>query len=357
MSIETESLEHKAEHHRARVDSNLEELRDRLSVGQIVDEVWTQLRHGQGGDMVKNLGRQARDNPLALGLIGAGVAWLLAGEGARTEGRALKRRYEAWTDDPADNEGIYGGTGRPYERYRRGLPGSDDYVTGFPPRGTAATSDDANEPGLFDKAKSGTSALADDASDAAGRVGDAIADTADGVADTARRAGQSLSDAADATGETVRYYGAEVGDAARFAADEAGRYGRYMRRDLYARGQRLRRSLLDTLYEEPLIIGGVALAVGAAIGVSLPSTRREDELLGSVRDNLRDTAYAYGEDLAERVGHVAEKAYEAASEEAEEKGMMPQSGVGGETLAEKAGDVVKAAVDKAETEAKKEGLT
>jgi len=74
MSMETENLAHEAERHRARVDSTLDELRDRLSVGQIVDEVWDQLRRGQGGDMVKNIGRQARDNPLALGLIGAGVA-------------------------------------------------------------------------------------------------------------------------------------------------------------------------------------------------------------------------------------------------------------------------------------------
>jgi hypothetical protein len=54
MSMETESLEHKAEHHRARVDSTLDELRDRLSVGQIVDEVWAQLKHGQGGDAVRS---------------------------------------------------------------------------------------------------------------------------------------------------------------------------------------------------------------------------------------------------------------------------------------------------------------
>jgi hypothetical protein len=317
MSTDTDSLENKVEQQRARVDSTLDELRDRLSVGQIVDEVWGQLSDGQGGDAVKNIGRQVRDNPLALGLIGAGVAWLLAGEGVRAEGRDLRRRYEAWSDDPAD---------------------------------------DAGQPGLIDKAKSRASTVADSASDTAGRASDAITEAAAGVTDAARGVRESVSNTVVATGETARSYGAEASDAARYAADEAGRYGRYVRRDLYARGERLRRSFVDTLSEEPIIVGGVALAVGAAIGLSLPSTRREDVLMGSVRDDLRDTAYAYGEDVAGRFGHVAEKAYEAASEEAENKGLTPEGG-SGETLAEKAGDVVKAAADKAKTEAKKEGLT
>jgi len=351
MSMETENLEHKAERHRARVDSTLDELRDRLSVGQIIDEVWGQLRHGQSGDMVKNIGRQARDNPLALGLIGAGVAWLLAGEGVRAEGRDLRRRYNAWSAESDREDRFSGNPSRPsYQRYGA-PPSADDYVTGLGPRNAIASAGSDDDPGLFDKAKS----LADGASDAAERATDTIVDAAESVANAARRAGQSASDTAASFGESARYYGNEAFDSAQFAADEAGRYGRYIRRDLYARGQRLRRSFLDTLYEEPLIVGGVALAVGAAIGVSLPSTRREDELLGPARDDLRDTAYAYGEDVAERVGHVAEKAYEAVSDEAEKAGIMPK-GEHGETLADKAGDVVSAATDEAKAEAKKEGL-
>jgi hypothetical protein len=348
MSIETESLEHKVEHHRARVDSTLGELRDRLSVGQIVDEVWARFKRGQGGDAVKNIGRQVRDNPLALGLIGAGVAWLLAGEGVRAEGRYAKGRYEARTDDTVDDD-LSGGARRQLSpHFRSAMPRSGDYVTGLRPRGRMAERHvDTDGLGLAEKTTSAVSRLAEDTSDAAGRVGEAIADTAEGVADKATRVARSISDVAAAAGEEVRYHGAEAFDAARHAADEAGRHSSEIGRELYARGRRLRRSFLDTLHEEPLIIGGLALAVGAAIGVSLPSTRREDEVLGPVRDDLRDAAYAYGEDIAERAGHVAEKAYEAASEEAEKKDLMPESGSGEET----------AAAGNTESEAKKEGLT
>lgn len=358
MSMETETLEHKAEHHRARVDSSLDELRDRLSVGQILDEVWGQVRHGQGGDMAKNLGRQVRDNPLALSLIGAGVAWLLTGDNVRAEAREMKRRYDTWNEDPASSYGSRSPSW-PHERHASAPPRSSDYGTGMGPRGKLDSSSDSlgqSEPGLLAKTKTSASSLAGGAADAAGRAGDAIADAAGGVADATSRVGQSVSDAAAAARDNVRQYGAEVSDAAHFAAEEAGRYGRYFRRDLYARGDRLRRSFLDTLYEEPLIIGGVALAVGAAIGVSLPATRREDQMFGSARDDLRDAAYAYGEDVADKVGLVANKAYEAASDEAEKKGLLPE-GDRGETIAEKAGDVVKAAVDKAKIEAAKNDLT
>jgi len=362
MSTETDNLETKAERHRARVDSALDELRDRLSIGQFVDEAWAQLREGDGADALKNIGRQARDNPLALGLIGAGLVWLLAGDGVRAEGRDIKRRFEAWSDDRLDDPAP-GEFRPPYERYRSALPQSDDFITGLRPRGkTASVSDQTDEPAVIDKARAHASSFADKASDATSRAGDTlsdaadrISDAADSVASTARQVGQSVADTAAASVEGARHYGAEASEAARQAYDEAGRYGRYVRRDLYGRGQRLRRSILDMFYEEPLIVGGVALAVGTAIGVSLPPTRQEDEFLGPARDDLRDAAYAYGEDIAERAGHVAEKAYEAASDEAENKGLVPEST--GETLAGKASDVIDKAVDEAKTEAKKQGLT
>src|SRR3546814_16683614 len=54
---------------------------------------------GQGADMAGKFGRQVRDNPLALALVGAGRAWLMVGQGARAEGRRLKGRYDDWRDD------------------------------------------------------------------------------------------------------------------------------------------------------------------------------------------------------------------------------------------------------------------
>jgi len=42
--------------------------------------------------------------------------------------------------------------------------------------------------------------------------------------------------------------------------------------------------------DNPLALGACALAVGLAIGLTLPSTEREDELMGESRDSLMDQA-------------------------------------------------------------------
>ncbi|MEC5290742.1 DUF3618 domain-containing protein [Aurantimonas sp. C2-6-R+9] len=357
MSNDTDRLEHEAESHRSRVDSTLDELRDRFSVGQIVDEVSSYLKEGQGSDMARNLGRQVRDNPLALGLIGAGIAWLFTGDSARAEGRHLKGRYDQWRDDRDYDErfdGAFSGGSQPAGGYRAGTseplsrgtssgsPRPNPYpVTGGASRpsvGGSGTSG-SDGPGMTDKAKAAASSAGASVSDAASRAGSSISDAASSARDTAARLGHDASEAA---------WRAE--EAAARRAREAGR-------GIYRAGRSARRTFLDTLYEEPLIMGGVALALGAAVGAALPSTRREDELMGSARDKMRDEAYAYGQDTVERAGHVAEKAYEAASNEADKKGLMPKGGAAGETLAEKASGIAKAAADAAKSEAKKEGLS
>ncbi len=101
MSTETDRLAREAEQRRSNLDATLESLKGKLSPGQIVDEAMGYLREGQGADMARNLNRQVRDNPLALGLVGAGIAWLLLGQGARDTGRSLRDRHDGWDDrDP-----------------------------------------------------------------------------------------------------------------------------------------------------------------------------------------------------------------------------------------------------------------
>lgn len=356
MSNDTDRLEHEAESHRSRVDSTLDELRDRFSVGQIVDEVSSYLKEGQGSDMARNLGRQVRDNPLALGLIGAGIAWLFTGDSARAEGRHLKGRYDQWRED------------RDYDRFDEAFPpgshtdgGSRTSSSDPLARGTTPVSPrpspypvtgGASRPSVGDTSSSGSSGpgLTDKAKAAASSAGAS-------VSDAASRAGSSISDAAGSARDTAARLGSDASEAAWRAEEAAARRAREAGRGIYRAGRSARRTFLDTLYEEPLIMGGVALALGAAVGAALPSTRREDELMGSARDRMRDEAYAYGKDAVDRAGHVAEKAYEAASEEADKKGLKPTGGTGGETLAEKASDVAKAAAEAAKSEAKKEGLS
>jgi hypothetical protein len=61
----------------------------------------------------------------------------------------------------------------------------------------------------------------------------------------------------------------------------------------------------------PLAIGAVAFALGAATGLALPHSEREDQLLGSARDRLMERV----EDVAHQaVGKAQDAAKQAASQ-------------------------------------------
>jgi hypothetical protein len=55
---------------------------------------------------------------------------------------------------------------------------------------------------------------------------------------------------------------------------------------------------LDTLLkEQPLVMAAIGIALGAAIGAALPSTQKEDELMGDASDNAMAKAKSTGEEL------------------------------------------------------------
>ena len=110
---------------------------------------------------------------------------------------------------------------------------------------------------------------------------------------------------------------------------------------------------MTAMREQPLVVGAVIIAIGAAIGAALPSTRKEDELMGKTRDRLREKAGEFGNDVIDRAGHVAKTAMQAADDKAGEVGLKPE---GGETLADKVASVAGAAVDAAKQDAEKQGL-
>lgn len=79
----------------------------------------------------------------------------------------------------------------------------------------------------------------------------------------------------------------------------------------------------DAFHAEPLLLAGLGLVVGAAIGAALPSTDAESRLFGDARDKLMEK----GKDLAEtgldKAGDVAQAAVQAVKSElggGEEKG-------------------------------------
>ena len=75
MTAETDRIEADINRSRHALNDTIEQLGGKLSPGQMLDEALG-LAQGQAGQFTGNLGRQVRDNPLPVLLIGAGIGML-----------------------------------------------------------------------------------------------------------------------------------------------------------------------------------------------------------------------------------------------------------------------------------------
>ena len=114
-------------------------------------------------------------------------------------------------------------------------------------------------------------------------------------------ASETVSTAAGNAYDTVSNKMADAyssaGDLAHRAYDKAGEVGQYTQQqyDHY-------------MNENPLAVGALALAVGAAIGLAIPSTHYEDELMGETRDNMLEKAQSTANQYIDKAKNVAQEA-------------------------------------------------
>lgn len=286
-------LERDAEKIRADLAQTAEAIQDKMSPGKIVDELMGYFKGSDGSVALDNLRRQVRDNPMALALIGSGAAWLMFGGGASSPATAEPSRSRG-LDPYAAPDGL---TPSPAERPL--------HFGGMSP----LHSTEAGE---------GSGGLAEKASDFAHRA-----------EETAGAASERLRDAAGDVREQLHDYGQDASATGRRAAESV--------RDYADSG---RRSLSDALDREPLVLGAIGLAVGAALGAMLPGTRFEDETFGKTRDSLVREAGRAVDRAAENAHHVASEALAAARDASEKEGLT----IEGKPVVERLGDVAKAAV-------------
>lgn len=272
-------IERDVERMRDRLRDTLEALRDRASPGQIFEQVMDYAKESGAPEMMRNMGRAMRDNPMPLVLIGAGIAWMMFSESPR---RGDNRSYDRGDDHDrgrrwdADQDG------------RRRMARMRDEGEGMMTRASQAAGEAA-------------SSIRDTVSEAAGRAGE----MASGMMDSARETAGQVGDMASSAYRRVT-------GAAGSATDMSGMTEGARRYAMEARGQADRgmRWMLD---EQPLLLGALGLAVGAAVGALIPSTEMEDRLMGETRD-----------DLVGRVRETAEEAYEGAKDKAQ--GLMGEAG-------------------------------
>jgi ElaB/YqjD/DUF883 family membrane-anchored ribosome-binding protein len=155
-----------------------------------------------------------------------------------------------------------------------------------------------------------------------------------------------------------------MGDTLASTADSARRSMHDARDSVSEAGSsayRTARDLSDSasalLHDQPLVMGALGFAIGAALGGAIPETRMEDRMMGDTRDALKDSTTAMAAEQYEKAKDVAKKTVEEVQNEADKQGLTTESVEDvADDLGRKAGAVVNAGKEKATKEAKRQNL-
>ncbi len=154
---------------------------------------------------------------------------------------------------------------------------------------------------------------------------DKAADAAHMARAKVNEAGEAVQDKAQEVMGEVQQTAQEVAGQVQHQAEQVGYQAQYQAR-------RAQRGYERTMRENPLSLGAVALAVGAAVGLAIPHTHQEDAWLGETRDQLIHEAQNKAGEVVDKVQHVASEAQDAAKEAAKsEMGNNEGSGKSGST--------------------------
>ena len=133
-------------------------------------------------------------------------------------------------------------------------------------------------------------------------------------------AGEALGRARDRVGESASQAQDRAGEVASRAQDRAANLAeqaRYQARRASGTFQRM-------LRENPLTMGALAVGTGAAIGLAIPQTTQEHDVMGETRDTLVERAQEKAQEAQHKVQRVAQEAQSAAKEEADNQGITNQ---------------------------------
>jgi len=85
----------------------------------------------------------------------------------------------------------------------------------------------------------------------------------------------------------------------------------------------LHENLSEIIRRQPLALGVLGLAVGAAVAASMPVTEAENEYLGDTSDTLKAKAGEFFQEKSQQAVEVGTKVVDAVADEAKKQGLTP----------------------------------
>ena len=268
---------------RAQMDATVDAIEEKLTPGELIHEAWSLFRGGSNSS-VNRVWKIAKQHPMPVAIIGVGLGWMVYESTGGSAAGARRARYVRYDDEWSPE-----GEMPTLDSARRRAAGA-----------TRRASDVAGS--AMDKA----SGFVDDASDKASDVADSVRRATEAAGEKAGEfAGQAREMASDVAG-SVRRQASELGRQASELGDQARRGIREARTGFW-----------DSLEEQPLVIGAATLAAGLLVGLLLPSTPQEDELMGKTRDSLLDEVKGLGQEALESGKQIASAAADTLRQGAE----------------------------------------
>jgi uncharacterized protein YjbJ (UPF0337 family) len=309
---EIEQAREQIEHTRAHMSQTIDAIQYKLSPEHIAQQAKDTVRDatiGKAQTMVNNAGDTARgmgsgiietikQNPIPAALAGIGIGWLfVSGRKSSSQGDGTSYRYRSY--DYGSNYG--------YDRTSGGAYGYDRTPTG------AYRYDRGYGDGGYDNGGIGgrVSNMAGQMQNTAGQVAGSVSDTASQVAgtvqDTASQVAGTVTDAAGQVAGTAQNLASQAGEGISNLGYQA-QYG----------AQRAQSGFQQLMYENPMAVAAGAVALGLAVGLAIPETEKENELLGPTRDQLMEQAQQQVSQVAQKAQTAAQHAVGAAKDAAQQ---------------------------------------
>lgn len=262
----TDEIERDIATERAEMSDTFRDLQNKFSVETIVNDIGDMVRD-QGGEIGRRVSQTVGRNPAAVAVIGVGLAWLFLGKDRSDGGHAEGRRSRHRSRHEGDHGWSHGG------HATEGEPSWYGNVHASPDR--RAQGRGAGHDGQYAGQGNSSGGVMGRVRDAADTAGHAISEAAgswhDKTSDLTARLSHDLEDLSEEARSRVV--------AARRAAHDA----RVSSEAMMHTGMRRASNVFE---DQPLVVGALALAVGAAFGAMLPHTKLEDDAMGESRDRL-----------------------------------------------------------------------
>lgn len=317
-STDPREIEADLERERASLASTLDALSDRVSVDNLAKEALGMLR-SYSGTATTSIDHAVRANPLAVALIGAGVAWMFLGPKVIGSSSSKSSDYSSGygsSSSAYDSSSSYRSSGslggqtssRAYSgAYAGGLQHDD---AAWAASGTRSS--DYGRVGYVASDNDDDHAWSREAHGLRARAMDALHRIESEAKSYYESVRNGISNMTSGSGSQSRDFDAERDSViTRFSSDLKARFSAGLdnlpegsREQVVAARERAYAAMLQAermgrdairdpgrmMEEHPLVSGAIAFALGAAAGAALPGTEVENRTFGAERDRLMDDA-------------------------------------------------------------------